>query len=139
MRVHTDVLTTVDFYAAMKRLQDAYPKAGSLFIAELGRHGSRTRERAFSLGLAGTAIPGRRRRRNWANHKGDADGTVAATWDEWGMYLRELFLLDPKAVAGQYDGATGFHKATVGRFLPHDWDLEHSLDCTGCVWRRSET
>lgn len=48
-------------------------------------------------------------------------GAYAASWDQWGVLLANLFAIDPDMVVGSvkhptYDGAEHFHRLTDGRF-----------------------
>jgi hypothetical protein len=104
MRLHTDLLTTGD-------LRVALPPAVDLDVSS---HGSRSRHHAFSVALIGY---GERhtRRRNTGQYGAGGDG-AAATWSDWGRWLAELFERDPRAIAGQYNGAADFHAKTYGLF-----------------------
>ena len=104
MRIHTDTLRITD-------LRVAELKAG----VELRwkRHGSRSRSHAYEIKLRGNS----KRRPNFY----DDDGSFAATWDQWGVFLGYLFALDPDMVAGPYSDEYRFHYMTQGRF-DLDWD-----------------
>lgn len=41
----------------------------------------------------------------------------AATWDEWGIFLNQLFMKDPTIVAGPYTSGELFHAITQNRFM----------------------
>jgi hypothetical protein len=103
MRIHTDTLTTGDFY-------DAARKAG-VTIDRNGMHGSRSRARAFDFILSGSS----NRRQNFGG-----DGQ-AATWDEWGIFLSWLFAVDPNATVPKvYEGLAEFERKTFARFSEGD-------------------
>lgn len=107
MRIHTDKLTTGDFY-------DAARKAG-VTIDRNGMHGSRSRAHAFDFILSGSS----NRRQNFGG-----DGQ-AATWDEWGIFLSWLFAVDPDAtVPGVYDGLGEFERKTFARFSEGDHPVD---------------
>lgn len=111
MRIHTDTLTTGDFY-------DAARKAG-VTIDRNSMHGSRSRVRAFDFILSGSS----NRRQNFGG-----DGQ-AATWDEWGVFLSWLFAVDPSATTQPYDGLAEFERKTFSRFsegdVPVDMPVHH--------------
>lgn len=53
--------------------------------------------------------------------RGASMGLYAATWDQWGVLLSNLFYADPQMKVGghkrpYYDGADDFHRATGDRF-----------------------
>lgn len=103
MRIHSDVFVIDDIHAAAER-------AGAGVRVKFTVHGSRSRARAFNVTLTGTSsrVPG------WG--KGEP-GEHAATWDEWGMFLAELFRRDPDAVApSAYESAEHFRWVTGARF-----------------------
>lgn len=122
MRIHTDILTESDLYQAAAR-------AGDGVRVEMTEHGSRKRARAFDFQLSGTST----RRRNTGNYgaAGEAsywgpDRSHAATWDEWGMFLGELFRRDPGAVVPNvYESGEHFRWVTGARFDTLTPDQQH--------------
>jgi len=132
MRLHSDIITRDDIYEATQ-------EAGkNVVFAEVTEHGSRARRRAFEVKLTGTSS----RRPNSGKHgAGDLDDR-AATWDEWGMFLADLFGADPDMIVGTpgrpvYDGAVNFHLATVYRFMyltPDRQHKNHKWNNTGMSW-----
>lgn len=113
MRIHADSLTISDIYAATDR-------AGQNVRVVVTEHGSRKRARAFNVTLSGTSS----RRRNTGNHGAAGedsywgpDRSHAATWDEWGMFLSELFRRDADAVVpGAYESGEHYRWVTGARF-----------------------
>lgn len=111
MRLHTDNLSPRALVAAA---HDA--ELDEVFVHVLSEHGSRTHRRAYEVRLS--AFPGRDRngkaRRpmtNNASFYGAFD--KAATYDEWGFWMAQVFDRDPGArFAGAYDGAEDFHQKT---------------------------
>jgi hypothetical protein len=143
MRIHTDTLSYADVYAAAER-------AGNGVNVTATRRGSRKRDHAFNVYLTGTSS----RRPN--SQSGDyAHDGHAATWDEWGMFLAELFRRDPAAtVPGVYETAEHFRWATGARFdtltpdqqhgaAGHRWEYEQvagrSYSVATCVGRKGYT
>lgn len=126
MRIHSDTLTGGD-------LSDALSAAGlrtaGVWIETADKTGSRTRDHAFTVKLAAEPREGRRRQRNTGTRGAEepryyrpagADPfQVAATWDEHGRWMAELFEIDPAAVimgSGRYDGREDFHAQTDGKY-----------------------
>lgn len=110
MRIHTDKLTETDVYQAARR-------AGEAVRVTVTEHGSKSRARAFNVTLTGTSS--RRPNNGTGGRYRDGVGTddYAATWDEWGMFLGELFRRDPAAVVPNvYESGEHFRWVTGARF-----------------------
>lgn len=148
MRFHTDTLTESDVYMAADELPGV-----RVTVMELG---SRSRARAFEVKLTGTS--------NRRVNPGTSDGSYwgvgrdhAATWDEWGIFIANLFDMDNNMFAGTakhpvYANIYDFHHQTGERFYNltaeqqhknHRWDYdmtngEHACQC-GAVRRRQIT
>jgi hypothetical protein len=100
MKLHTDKLTDDDVYTACGM-------AGPDVDAEVTEAGSRIRDHALIVYLSGTSP------RASAHDSHDS----AATWDEWGMVLAELFAGDPDmTIPKVYDDAEHFRWSTGNRF-----------------------
>lgn len=131
MRIHTDILTTAD-------IRDAAERAGSAVHADYTRHGSRSRAHAFHIKLTGTSS---RRPNNGTGGRfrdgvADSNDEHAATWDEWGMFLAELFRRDPNAtIPNVYATSADFDYATDGRFDGLTPELQHGA--AGHRWQFS--
>lgn len=133
MKIHSNTLTSSDVYKATK----AHGMRG--VDAEVTTSGSRSRARRLDVKLTGTSNrnqnPGTGPRYNVEK---------AATWDEWGMVIDFLFLLDEDAVIGQYKGYEHFKACTFGRYESltqpyahgnHKWERNMTTgasECTGC-------
>lgn len=105
MRLHTDKLIGA-------QLHDAARKAGVTFY-RYQEKGSHSRNRAFDVILEGSGRTGTR----YGNSGGSGAGRyTAATWDEWGIFLGELFRIDPQIKATYYHDGEHFRWATGGRF-----------------------
>ena len=134
MRIWTNTLLHADFHTAMRRARVSYPPMDSLWFDTLEQGGARHPfTRRFTIRLVGERIPGRTRKRNFQQVHHDPDGVVAPTYDEWGMFLRELYEIDPDMKCDYYANRDDFHRKTKGLFKPHPWTLEHPVACTGCV------
>lgn len=108
MRIHSDTLTQGDLNAA----RAAAGLGTDVFIDGLIRHGSRSRSHAFEVHLgafAGRDYNGKARRASNSGRFGAAD-TKAATYDEWGLWIEQVFALDPDAIVGPYVTREGFRK-----------------------------
>lgn len=130
MRIHTDLIYDNHL---LRALDSTGLTTDGVWLETCDQHGSRSRARAFNVKLAATPRDGRRRRRNFATRLGDDVNTVAATYDEWGIWIRALFKVDPEAIIGQYKGVDDFHTQTHGRFREHPFALEHPSACPGCL------
>lgn len=108
MRIHSDILTERDIYEAMGRAGDSV--RGTVTI-----HGSRSRAHAFNVNLTGTSS--RRTNPGTSDAYWGVDRDRAATWDEWGMFLSELFRRDPNlTIPSAYPTAGDFDRMTGGRY-----------------------
>lgn len=101
MRLHTDTLTMSDLYAAL-------PSGVSAHITPKG---SRKRARAFEVTLyvhEKDAL-----HRHFGNSGGyGASDEVAATWDEWGIWMARLYDIDRDALVGRYRDFSHFQEVT---------------------------
>lgn len=104
MKIHSDIISEGDIHLATRA-------AGMRGVqADVSRHGSRSRQRSFTVHLTGNSP-----RRTNSGHYGVSD-EHAATWDEWGMFIQALYLVDPNALIGQYGDYNTFAFTTCGRF-----------------------
>lgn len=100
MLIHTNIITNTQMYATARRCR--------VQLTRCVTSGSRTHVRKFDVLLSGDS----NRMQN------NASGDQAATWDQWGTFLAELFRLDPGAVVpSTYWSKDYFHWATGGRFM----------------------
>lgn len=111
MRIHSDTLTFGDLTDALRVTKLSVE---GVWLYNSSDHGSRKRAHAFEVALR--AEPGRDRngkaRRAPNSGSYGADYGRAATYDEWGYWLAELFRRDPNAVMTYYNGADDFHAKT---------------------------
>ena len=108
MRIHSDTLTYNDLAAASQR--------AVVTFTEADRKGSRKRHHAYEVKLSGDS-PFRQ--------MGNRD-EFAATWDQWGIFLGEIFDRDPNAtVTGVYRNAEDFHWKTGDRFHSLTYTASH--------------
>lgn len=110
MRIHSNVLQFTDIRRAHDGLAGVY--------ATVSQHGSRSHARSFEVSLEGNGYA-----RNTGRYGADQSGDSAATWDEWGVFLGRLYVLDPEMIVGTpknpiYSGAEHFNWSTGNRFAP---------------------
>lgn len=98
MRIHTDHLTTYDIHNAAL--------VANVGILDFSVQGSRSRGISMDVWLSGS---------HYAAGQHDHE-TPAATWDEWGVFLAELFKIDPDAKCGHYDGRDDFIAKTTDEY-----------------------
>lgn len=112
MRLHSDILTSSDILEALKRAKDAEKVAGHVGFEIFEERGSRSRKRAFEIQL-GTYQKFKGDKRGWKNSgKHGAGDVYAATWREWGFFIKELFEMDPELTFGHYKSENEFHRMT---------------------------
>lgn len=120
MRLHSDIHTWSTIREALDRAKAAGHVSPNVHIEESGIHGSRKRKAAIEIKL-GTYVKIKgdgRRYVNTGNRGADAEaGLYAATYDEWGWFIAELFAADPEATFGNYDGVTDFDSTTRFKFI----------------------
>jgi hypothetical protein len=102
MRIHSDILTRDDLFAAIGAVRADAP---DIYLEHASAHGSRSRTRAFEVALRGMGARHTRR----PNFGGDG---YAATYHDWGYWIAELFAIDHDAVIGPYKGADDFERQT---------------------------
>lgn len=108
-------------------------RAAGCTVERLNRHGSRSHAGSFDVILSGSSP-----------RQGQAGGYMAATWDEWGVFLAAIFARDPRAkCSGAYLDAGHFAWATGGRYGP-TFELSgqhrlHRWQWTGQVVTRTYT
>jgi hypothetical protein len=113
MRIHSDVLIMANFYGATK----AAKLSPDVWVEDFSQHGSRKRSRGYEVRLAAEAgrdYKGTARRPRNSGSYGAEDGTYqkAATYDEHGKWIAELYKVDPEAIVGPYKNAEDFHSKT---------------------------
>jgi hypothetical protein len=122
MRIYSNVLTSADLDAAIRAAnertptRDVDPFYGLIgFERCLRLNRTRIRARGWDVLLYRT---GSTMHFNSGQHGAGEEG--AASWDDWGWFLAELYLRDPVMRAGSYNGEAEFHRATRNGFKPED-------------------
>jgi hypothetical protein len=100
MRIHTS--------ATYRDICSCLPRGVSAYITE---HGSRSRERAFEVTLYAYAKDDLHRRYGNTGGYGRSDD-VAATWDEWGLFMVALYEIDPEWTCTYYPTEADFYDRT---------------------------
>jgi hypothetical protein len=117
VKIHSDTLTANDLYSALPRGVSAYvtPK------------GSRKRDHAFDVTLYVHERDDLHRRAGNSGGYGAATD-IAATWDEWGEWMWNLYTLEPDILIGWYDSRSHFLEITKReRDLVRAWNKPESL------------
>lgn len=112
MRLRTDVLDWKEVHEALQRAKDSGKVAEHIHFEIFTDHGSRTHKRAFEIQL-GTYNKVAGDKRGWKNSGTHGAGAVyAATYDEWGWFIAELYAKDENMIFGHYKGYDHFLKYT---------------------------
>lgn len=166
MKIHSDFITAADLPVVMRAVKDKGRIDGNVVVDWADSKGSRSRKHGteFSLGtfIGDTFTPeavtewyvdelglsegdaakcakraGRRGSRN-TDRAQTTGNTRCANWLEWGAFIWDLFMLDPKAVIGTYDGVFDFANKTgddriygLGRA---DYDMGRYWDGRTMAW-----
>lgn len=123
MKLHSDILTMADVRDALERAKKRGHVDRLTVFDVLEPKGSRTRKNGFEVHLEwiGDKVKGDGRR--WTNSGNTGSGgTYAATYDEWGWFIAELFDKDENAVFGHYKGLDSFNNQTRSKY-----ELEYAL------------
>lgn len=110
MKLHSDTLTTTDIRAALETARRKGRVVGGIETYMLEQQASRSRANGFEVRLGSTYADGIHKRRcmNGENY--------AATWQEWGWFIVELFELDSNLTFGAYKSEALFHEITRYEF-----------------------
>lgn len=125
MKLHSNILTENDVRDALSRAKQRGNVDPLVEFNLLDPRGSRSRKNGFEIRLEwlGNKVKGDGRR--WTNTGNAGSGTggmYAATYDEWGWFIAELFDKDEHAIFGHYTGMDGFNTATR-----YKYELEYAL------------
>lgn len=110
MKLHTSLART-DVCAALRAVKADGQMAEDVMFMQLDAEGSRTHERGFKVQL-GTYDPGSGpgKSRHFKNSgQYGASRVWAATYDEWGYFIAEVFRRDPGASFGPYKCLADLH------------------------------
>jgi hypothetical protein len=101
MKIHSDILTMDDLYREL-------PAGVSAYITPKG---SRKRAHGFEVTLYVTERDALHSRLGNSGGYG-ASSDLAATWDEWGVWMDRLYAIDRNALIGWYPSYEGFLRET---------------------------
>jgi hypothetical protein len=107
-------------YTALRAAKDAGKIDPDVFFDKCDRSGSRSRRFGLDVHLVtyvggkGTTHP--RRPNNGTSGYNGYDDVYAATYDEWGWFLAELYRTHPELTCATYRTREDFDRATKGAF-----------------------
>jgi hypothetical protein len=111
MRLHSDVLTQRDLFDAA--MISGLHSRGA-YVESVTLHRSRSRARGMEFRLASDRS---NQYRNSGQYGAEVWGPKAASWDDHGVWMAELFDRDPNAIIGPYKGRDAFHCATKEAYI----------------------
>lgn len=102
MKLHSNTLTWRTVHDALSASQRAGHVAEHVGFEQMDECGSRSRKVGFEIQLGtDVKLPGDKRR--WKNSGAyGASDVYAATRDEWGWFIAELYAIDENAIFGPY-------------------------------------
>lgn len=118
MKLHT-TLGYQQITQAMRDVKSRGLVTDDIFFVQFDYEGSRSRPNGWLIQLGTfdkTTGPTNSRHYKNSGQWGAETNIWAATYDEWGWFIAELFELDPDATFGHYKGINDFHKQTKTRF-----------------------
>lgn len=133
MKIHTD-LTAADMETAL----DNSGIEGARLLMQEKR--SRSKARRFDIYFDAEPMEGRR----LSQHYDDGRQVTGITYDEWGLFIEQVFLMDESAKVGPYKDRNHFRDITNYRFDDLVWENRHDrhrfefnrdhmgFECTGC-------
>lgn len=120
MILYTDTIARNDVWAALNRAKWNHKVTNDIDLVQFdGPNRSRNRKFSFKIQL-GTydKTSGPTKSRHYKNSGQYGAGDVwAATYDEWGWFIAELFAVDPDAIFGPYKGLDSFNAQTANKYI----------------------
>jgi hypothetical protein len=117
MLLYSDTLTKADLYAALPAGVDAY----------VTQKKARKRDHAFDVTLYVYERDELHRRAGNSGGYGSSSD-IAATWDDWGIWMWNLYQRDPDAIIGWYKSPSHFLEVTrKERDRIRQWNKPESL------------
>lgn len=117
MKLHSDVVATEQtIREALQRAKDAGHVGSSVYFHILDARASRSKKNGFEIQL-GCSDKVKGDGRGWKNTgtrgaDSGSYGMYAATYDEWGWFIAELYTLDAEMVLGHYKSLENFDSHT---------------------------
>jgi hypothetical protein len=127
MKLHSDVLDILSIRGAMEKAKGHGLVTHDIEFVEFQLQGSRSRKAGYEIQLGtydqGSGPTKSRHYKNGGNMGATSghyttDRVWAATYDEWGWFIVELFNTDPEAIFGPYKGVRSFHAQTQNKYRP---------------------
>lgn len=124
MKLHTTLYYS-EVLQAMKTVKERGHVTADIQFVEFEMENSRTHPRGYKIQLGTydqTSGPTRSRHfKNSGSHGAESgvyggDRVWAATYDEWGWFIAELFTMDPAAKFGHYKTEQLFHEMTKNKY-----------------------
>ena len=131
MKIHSDHLDEAKLRDALATAKDAGLVARDVVLA-IYPTGSRKRAHAWDCHLSTSE---KRRPDGKVRHRAGSSISLrpsAATYDEWGHWLANVFTCDPNAIAGSYGSGPHFHYMTEGRYPGSVCRLDHTAVARAC-------
>lgn len=119
MKLHSDKLTDDDVREALGQAKAAGKVTQDVCMVQFMPGGSRSRARSWAIQL-GTEdkTSGPTKSRHYKNSGQYGRSQVwAATYDEWGWFIAQLFAVDPDATFGPYLGLDSFNAQTASKYV----------------------
>lgn len=122
MRLHSNEHSWDSIHRALATQKGLGNVAHSVYIDKCEPHGSRSHDKAFEVHLAcDEKVKGDKRfwtnsGNRGANSEANGTGTYAATYDEWGYFIAQLFDVDPQMKFGTYTDHDQFHRVTEYKY-----------------------
>lgn len=119
MKLHSNTLTDETVRQALRRAQAKGNVADDVYMVEFVPGGSRSRARRWEVQLGtNDKTSGPSKSRHYKNSGQYGGGQIwAATYDEWGWFIAELFVADPEALFGTYLGVDSFNQQTNDKYV----------------------
>lgn len=132
MKLHSSKLTEEDIRRALRQAQANGQIADDVFMVEFVASGSRSRARSWAIQLGALDKgSGPTKSRHYKNSGvGEINRSIwAASYDEWGWFIAQLFAVDPDATFGPYLGLDSFNAQTASKYVlatRHEYDTHSS-------------
>ena len=120
MKLHTK-LDYSQITNAMREVKQRGQVTEDVFFVQFDYENSRSHANGWKIQLGTfdkTTGPTKSRHyKNTGQWGADSDSRIwAATYNEWGWFIAEIFEMDPDATFGYYKGINDFHKKTGWKF-----------------------
>lgn len=127
MKLHTKLLAH-EVRNALQTVKDVGQVADDVHFVQFDYEGSKSRDNGYLVQL-GTydQCSGPKNSRHYKNSGTHGASDIwAATYEEWGWFIAEIFALDPDAIFGAYKSLDSFNEQTSDQFRLPVWAYEES-------------